>query len=84
MSAMKVLGRPDMLDEVVLICPPGAEQGLMSHGGEPWFDHDLKAWLVCVPADVAADFCQVAGFYAPAGIQDRRPGPIANPARSFS
>jgi hypothetical protein len=62
--------------DVVLVCPPGAENGPISHGPvgyEAWHDHDLKLWLVRVPAAAAVHFCRGAGFYAPDFVQDRRP-----------
>ena len=64
--------------EVVLVCPPGAEQGAISHGTvayEPWHDHRLNAWLVRVPSwEIAHFFCRNGGFFAaPADFQDEQP-----------
>jgi hypothetical protein len=64
--------------DVTLVCPPGAEGGAISHGGqsfEAWHDHRLNRWLVRVPFEVAHHFCWNAGFYrAPAEYQDSGPG----------
>ena len=55
---------------MILVCPPGAEDGLISHGtvAYPPFradhtDPDNPIWLVDVPPEVAVHFCHNAGFY---------------------
>jgi hypothetical protein len=56
-------------DMVVLICPPGAESGKISHGDREFVPyreniHNPRSrWLVRVPAgEVAYHFCRVGGF----------------------
>jgi hypothetical protein len=55
-------------DEVVLICPPGAQDGEISHGDrcwEPWkedIENPHSRWRVRVPREVAYHFCRVGGF----------------------
>jgi hypothetical protein len=54
---------------VVLICPPGAEAGKISHGDQCWepyredVENPRSRWLVRVPRGVVAyHLCRVAGF----------------------
>lgn len=55
-------------DWMVLVCPPGAEAGKISHGDvayEPYREdiEDPRArWLVKVPRHVSFHLCRVGGF----------------------
>jgi len=54
-------------DSVLLICPPGAQDGKISHGARCWepYREDIEnphsRWLVLVPRDVAYHLCRVGG-----------------------
>jgi hypothetical protein len=55
---------------VVLCCPPGAQDGKISHGRECWepYREDIRdrrsRWLVRVPRGIVAyHFCRVGGFW---------------------
>ena len=55
-----------MTDEVVLVCPQGAEQALISDGTvgyEAFRSHKAGKWLVVVPEEVARRLCWNTGFY---------------------
>jgi hypothetical protein len=58
-----------MADElVILVCPPGAQDGKISHGDvayEPYredIDNPRSRWLVRVPRAAAIHFCRTGGF----------------------
>jgi hypothetical protein len=53
---------------VILICPPGAQDGKISHGDREFLpyreDHTdpHSRWLVVVPKEAAIHFCRIGGF----------------------
>ena len=55
-------------DSVLLICPPGAQDGKISHGDRCWepYREDIEdphsRWLVRVPRHVSFHLCRVGGF----------------------
>jgi hypothetical protein len=57
-----------MADTVILVCPPGAQDGAISEGTTQYFpyreDHTdpHSRWLVDVPREAARHFCWNAGF----------------------
>jgi len=57
-------------DSVILVCPPGANEGKISHGDRCWepyredVENPRSRWLVRVPrGEVAYHFCRIGGFY---------------------
>jgi hypothetical protein len=64
-------------DDVVLVCPAGAETALISEGAigyEAFHHRETGRWYVVVPMTVAAHLCWNGGFYrAPDHLQGLRP-----------
>jgi hypothetical protein len=62
------------------VCPPGAENAPIAHGGDCWEAFPAKhgkqrLWLVRVPTHIYRHFCDHGGGFAVAddALQDRLP-----------
>jgi hypothetical protein len=53
---------------ITLICPPGAQDGKISHGEVEYLPYrenhsdPHSRWLVAVPREAARYFCDIGGF----------------------